>query len=115
MKKLILAILAVFVWVFTNAHAESAHKGWAAMPAKWPAAEPPAPGMPVVRDVGMAGPGARVEEPDPPTNASFQGGYCFKTSSIVTVQRVYMLVTGEDGTISTKEIKTTPLSLHNKE
>ena len=93
-------------------HAESAHKGWATVPAQWSSATSP---IPVVRDVGMQGPGARIDEPDPPTNGTFRAGYLFKIGSTVAVQRVYMLVSNEDGTLKTKEIKTTPPSLFEKE
>ena len=114
MKKLLLVTIAAVV-VTTCADAESAHKGWAAVPAHWPAAEPPQRIVPVVRDVGMAGPGARVEEPDPPTNAVFRAGFLFKMGSTVTVERVYMLLASDDGTLRTKEIKITPLSLYKNE
>ena len=70
---------------------------------------------PVVRDVGMQGPWARIEEPDPPTNATFQARYLFKIGSTVTVQRVYRLSPNRDGTLKTKEIKTTRPSLFEKE
>ncbi len=109
MKKSLSVAIAGLI-LAAGAHAESAHKGWAAVPAQWPSA---AHGPPVVRDVGMGGPGARIDEADPPANGTFRGGYCFKTGSTVTVQRVYMLVARQDGTISTREIKTTPLSVHN--
>ena len=111
MKKVILVVVTSLI-VAVCAHAESAHKGWGASPAQWPGAKSPSA---VIRDVGMQGPWVSIKEPDPPTNAPFQAGYCFKTGSIVTVKKVYILVVGEDGSINTKEIKTTPLRVHSHE
>src|SRR5438093_876843 len=107
-----LSIAVASLMIAACAHAESAHKGWGTVPAKWPSATSPPS---VVRDVGMQGPWARIEEPDPPTNATFQARYLFKIGSTVTVQRVYRLSPNRDGTLKTKEIKTTRPSLFEKE
>src|SRR5262245_5541538 len=108
MKKLFPITIAGLMFV-TSVRAESAHKGWGASPAQRPSATS------IVRDVGMTGPSAAINEPDPPTNGIFHGGYLYKTGSIVAVQRVYMLVPNEDGTIKTKEVRITPPSLLEKE
>ena len=101
MKKVLLMAVTGLM-IAARAHAESAHKGWGTVAAEWAGAKSPTP---VVHSVGIQGPWAPTNKPDPPTNAPLQAGYCFKTSSIVTLQRVYMLVVGEDGTINTREIK----------
>ena len=103
MKKVHL-LAAAGLMVVACVHAESAHKGWGTAPAEWPGAKSP---RPVVHSVGFQGPWVSIKEPDPPTNAPLHAGYCFRTGSIVTVQRVYKLLLSEDGTISTREIKTT--------
>jgi len=123
MKTFFLVALTSFL-VATNAFGESAHKGWRATPDKWPPAGNAKPfragdrgstykGIPI-QHFYMQGPSARVDRPDPPTKASFKGEYWFRLDSTVTVQKVYMLVASEDGTINTREIKTTPLSVYNK-
>jgi hypothetical protein len=109
-KSLSLAVAGLMV--AACARAESAHKFWGAGPAQWSSATSP---HPVIRDVGMGGPGARIQEPDPPTNGTFRASYLFKMGSTVSVQKVHMLVVNKDGTINTKEIKITPVSLFNEE
>src|SRR5690349_17798354 len=108
MKKLLSVTIASWI-VAACACAESAHKAWGASPLQPPSATS------IVRDVGMAGPGAASDQPDPSTNGTFPGGYLYKRGRSVSVQRVYMLVLNEDGTIKTKEVKITPLSLLEKE
>src|SRR5262245_32684149 len=110
MKPILLAVTGFAV--ATCAHAESAHKGWGTVLAEWPGAKSP---RTIVHSVGLQGPWARVQEPDPPTNALLHAGYCFRTNSNVTVQRVYKMVVNEDGTINTREIKSTPPVVHSKE
>jgi hypothetical protein len=63
----------------------------------------------------MRGPWAHIREPDPPTNGPFNGGYLFKTGSTVSLRRVYKLVTNEDGTMKTEEIKITAVSVQKEE
>src|SRR5690349_5088109 len=111
MKKSLLVAVAGLM-IAACAHAESAHKGWGTVPAQWSG---PKSLSAVIRDVGMQGPWVGIKQPDPPTNAAFQAGYCFRTGSVVTVKKVYMLVATEDGTIHTREIKTTPLNVQNGE
>lgn len=62
----------------------------------------------------MQAPMVRVDKPDPPTKAAFKGEYWFRQESNVTVQKVYMLLVSEDGTLTTQEIKTTGFSVYNK-
>lgn len=109
-KSLPIAIASLMLTIC--AHAESASKLWSTVPAKWSGATSLSA---VIRDAGMQGPWARIDQPDPPTNATFQAGYSFKTGSIVTVKKVYMLVADEDGTIKTREIKITPVSVQKRE
>jgi hypothetical protein len=94
------------------ANAESARRGWSAEPAQWPSTTSP---QPIVKGVGMQGPWTSVDKPDPPTSSTFEGGYSFKTGSTVTVQSVYMLTVNDDGSIKTREIKTTPVSVTKNE
>jgi hypothetical protein len=103
MNKVLLVAVAGIV-VVACAHAESAHKGWGTAPAEWPGVKSP---RPVVHSVGLRGPGAPINQPDPPTNAPLGAGYCFRTGSVITVQRVYKLVVKEDGSVDTLELKTT--------
>jgi hypothetical protein len=109
-KAFLLAVMGLAVGAC--AHAESAHKGWGTVPAEWPGAKSP---QPVVHSVGLGGPWVSTKEPDPSTNAPLHAGYCFRTGSVVTVQRVYKLVVNEDGTVITREIKSTPPVVHDKE
>jgi hypothetical protein len=111
MKKSLSMVVAGLI-IAACAHGESAHKGWATLAARW-SYDPPS--NPEVRDIGMAVPGASIDQPDPPTNGTFRAGYLYRIGSTITVQRVYMLVPNEDGTIRTKESKATPPSLFEKE
>jgi len=111
MNKVCLVAVAGLVFA-ACVHAESAHKGWGTVPAEWPGTKSPGP---VVHSVGLQGTWASITELDPPTDAALHGGYCFKTGSIVTVQMVYKLVIDENGTIKTREIKsTTPVVSKNE-
>ena len=106
MKKVLLVAVAGIV-VGACAQAESAHKGWGTAPAEWPGVKSP---RPAVHSVGLQGPWVPINQPDPPTNTPLGAGYCFKTGSVVIVQRVYKLVVNEDGTVNTLELKkTTPV------
>jgi hypothetical protein len=111
MKRFLLVAIAG-IMIAACARAESAHKGWATVPAQWSGAASPSA---VLRAVNMQGPFVPIDKPDPPTNASFQASYLFKTGSTVTVQKVYLLAANEDGTMNTKEIKTTAVSVHDRE
>ena len=110
----------------TAAWAESAHKGYRAIPDQWPSIARGEKGFrpeyrgstysPLpFREFRFQAPRVRVDKPDPPTNAAFKAEYWFKMNCTVTVQKVYMLLPNEDGTITNREIKTTPLSVYNKE
>ena len=110
MKKSILSTVASLMLAACG-HAESAHKGWSAVPIECP----PAFQFPVIRDVGMQGPWVNIKEPDPPTNGPFKGGYLFKTGSTVTLQKVYKLVANEEGTMNMSEVKITPVSVQKNE
>ena len=110
--KTTLLVAVAGLTVAACANAESAHKGWATVPAQWSGAKSSSD---LVHSVGLQGPWARIDKPDPPTNAPLHAGYCFKTGSVVTVQRVYKLLADDDGTIQTRELKTTKPVVHDKE
>jgi hypothetical protein len=111
MKKALLLVVAG-IMVATCTHAESAHKGWGTAPAEWPRSKSP---RPAVHSVGLQGPWVSINQPDPPTNAPLGAGYCFRTGSVVTAQRVYKLVVNVDGTVNTMELKTTTPVVSNNE
>lgn len=125
MKPYIMAAVTGLI-LTSSAFGESAHKGWRATPDRWPPASGGERGFgpkdrgwlyqPIpIRDFSMQGPFVRVDKPDPPATAVFKAAYWFKRDCTVAVQRVYLLIPGEGGTIQTREIKTTPLSVRKKE
>jgi hypothetical protein len=107
-----LSIVLAGLLIAAGSYGESAHKGWTTATARW--SFDPSPDA-VIRSVGMAGPSADIRQPDPPTNGIFQAGYEYRVGSTVNVLRVYMLIPNVDGTIETKEIKTTaPIKLERE-
>jgi hypothetical protein len=107
MKKSVLVIVAALM-LGVCAYAESAHKGWSAEFLKTSL-------YPALRSASMRGPWARIDKPDPSTNAPFRCEYAFQTNHTVVVQKVYMLLAQEDGTLQTREIKATAPTLPNEE
>ena len=123
MKAILLTVAGILI-TGAVALAESAHKGYTAYP--WPSSEGNRKGFrpefrgstyqPLpFREFRLTGPWARIDQPDPPTNSTFKGEFWFKMDCTVTVQRVYMILPQEDGTVTNREIKTSPLSFFNKE
>lgn len=114
----------VNVLVVAVAYGESAHKGWRAVPDKWPSPGNSKPFQEGTRGstfkeipiqaFGMTGPFVRVDKPDPPTKAAFNGEYWFRQRATVTVQKVYLLTPGDDGAIATREIKTNGFSVYRE-
>ncbi|HUT91089.1 MAG TPA: hypothetical protein VMY37_16420 [Thermoguttaceae bacterium] len=103
--------------VATCAFGESAHKGWRATPYQWPSGSGSThsteqDGDTPIKSFRMQGPFVGIGAPNPPAQTSFKGEYWFRRDCTVTVQKVYMLLLGEDGTINTREIKTTPLNVN---
>jgi hypothetical protein len=125
MKPYLVAALIGLLFI-ACAFGESAHKGWRATPEGWPKATGGKQGFrpkdrgslyqPIpIQHFYMQAPFVRVDKPDPPANAAFKAEYWFKMDCTITLQKVYMLVPSQDGTVKTQEIKTTPLSVYSKE
>lgn len=120
--KLPLSVALAVVIVTTGAWAESAHKGYRAIPDRWPSSE----GIPggfrgstyrplPFREFRFQAPFVPFGQPHPPTNSVFNAEYWFEMDCTVVVQKVYLLAPKDDGTLTTREIKTTPVSVSNKE
>jgi hypothetical protein len=107
MKKSVLVIVAALM-LGVCAYAESAHKGWSADISETST-------YPALRSVTMRGPWTRIDKPDPSTNAPFRCEYAFQTHHTVVVQKVYMLLAQEDGTLQTREIKAVAPTLPNEQ
>ena len=115
---------AILGFACTVALGESAHKGWDAVPDRWPEANRTRPfregrrgsayqGIPI-KYISLHGPWARVDRPDPPPKGPFSGNIWFKQDAKLELQKVYLLSPSDDGSLKQREIAAMAWSVHEK-